>query len=342
MKKPASDLPGQAFLELLRPPKLATTRFALFASYSADPIVMGGALMQLSVRGRDDGTGSKVDFANSLETLRDRVRFIVQRGRIHCGRDIPKITAVLDQFVVEMPYQERDKSWHPKIALICFEAGDGRRLWRCWIGSRNLTQSRDLDLGLAIDGEARRRKGSRPIAGMPQLGAALAREARLAACDADTIERELNEVRWIAPENFTLHDVTLRLPGAIPMLPFAAEERRKLLILSPFLCDAFIDSLAAVPSADRTLITTLSGIRDLSHQSHEKLREIKLLSLASPVPEGDPAEEHLAGNKDFDGDEEFHGREFRQGLHAKLFAAIKGNKADIIMGSANATNRAWS
>ena len=61
--------------------------------------------------------------------------------------------------------------------------------------------------------------------------------------------------------------MTLRLPGAIPMLPFAAEERRKLLILSPFLCDAFIDSLAAVPSADRTLITfsdvkTNAGLKD--------------------------------------------------------------------------------
>ncbi|MBF5078973.1 hypothetical protein F1642_07720 [Paracoccus sp. NBH48] len=59
MKKTPEDFPGQAFLELLRPPKLTRTRFALFAAYSADPIVLGGALLNLHARGRDNAGGTK-------------------------------------------------------------------------------------------------------------------------------------------------------------------------------------------------------------------------------------------------------------------------------------------
>ena len=47
MKKAPKDFPGQAFLELLRPPKLTSTLFALCAAYSAAPIVLGVALLYL-------------------------------------------------------------------------------------------------------------------------------------------------------------------------------------------------------------------------------------------------------------------------------------------------------
>lgn len=232
MKKTPEDFPGQAFLELLRPPKLTRTRFALFAAYSADPIVLGGALLNLHARGRDNAGGNKADFAGAIETLRHRVRIIVQRGRIHRGSKPPRIAAVLDQFVVEIPYRERSNSWHPKAALICYEDEKSYRFWRLWIGSRNLTTSRDLDLGLMLDGESRRRRGSQAISGIDALGTALAREAGLADLNPDDLAAELETVRWMAPEGIHVDSIDLWTRDGEPVPPLDRPKCRKIVVLN--------------------------------------------------------------------------------------------------------------
>jgi hypothetical protein len=347
MTKAPKDFPGQAFLELLRPPKLARTRFALFAAYSADPIVMGGALLNLHARGRDSAGGNKSDFASAIETLRHRVRFIVQRGRIHRGPKLPKIAAVLDQFVVEMPYHESTNSWHPKAALVCYEGEKAQRFWRLWVGSRNLTMSRDLDLGLVLDGESRRRKGSQAIEGIDALGATLAREAGLPDVDSDGVARELKTVRWIAPEGVDVSRVDLWTRGANPAPPFGTGTADKIVVLSPFLCDAFAASLSRMTDGcqDRTLVTTLPALRKLGPDGRAGLTGFKLFSLAVPSPEGDDADDipPVNGpNPATDEEDDGPSGAAHSGLHAKLFATIDRDRIAIVAGSANATDRAWS
>ncbi|KQN04866.1 hypothetical protein ASE85_07720 [Sphingobium sp. Leaf26] len=347
MKKPPKEFPGQAFLELLRPPKLTRTRFALFAAYSADPIVLGGALLNLHARGRDSAGGNKSDFAGAVEALRDRVRFIVQRGRIHRGPKLPRIAAVLDQFVIETPYRERLNSWHPKAALICYEDDKSHCFWRLWIGSRNLTTSRDLDLGLVLDGESKRRKGSQAISGIDALGATLALEAKLPDLDPDTLSDELKTVRWIAPEGIHVDSIDLWTRGGEPAPPLAASKAGKIIILSPFLCDTFAGALGRMTAGcpDRTLVTTLPAVRKLRAEGRADLSGFKLLSLAAPSPDGSAADEvpidttcEPATNEEDEG----QAGPAHSGLHAKLFASITGNRIDIVAGSANATDRAWS
>lgn len=345
MSKKARDFPGQAFLELLRPPKLSTTRLALFATYSADPIVLGGALLNLHARGRDTGGGNKADFANAVEALRDKVRFIVQRGRIHRGQKLPKIAAVFDQFVVEVPFQERSHSWHPKLALLCYEL-DGRRYWRLWIGSRNLTMSRDLDLGLMLDGEPRRRQGSQVIGGIDAVGAELARQAALPEIAPEAIAEELRSVRWIAPSGITVSRVELWLPEIRPEPPFGEGEKRKIVVLSPFLTDNFVASFASATalSADRTLVTTLPALRGLTAKGKASLAGLRLLSLTAPMPNGDDSTTRttIVPAEQDDLESEAGKGADHSGLHAKLYAAMRGDKVDIVAGSANGTSRAWS
>jgi hypothetical protein len=347
MKKAPKDFPGQAFLELLRPPKLTRTRFALFAAYSADPIVLGGALLNLYARGRDNAGGNKSDFAGAIEGLRDRVRFIVQRGRIHRGPKLPRIAAVLDQFVIEMPYRERSNSWHPKAALICYEDDKSHRFWRLWIGSRNLTTSRDLDLGLMLDGESRRRKGSQVISGIDAVGATLAREARLPDLDPDNLAGELKTVRWMAPEGIHVDSIDLWTRGAEPVRPLDKPKAGKIVVLSPFLCDTFAAALGGMTAgcADLTLVTTLPAVRKLGADGRAGLSGFRLMSLATPSPDGSDADDvprDTAPEPATDEEDEGQAGTAHSGLHAKLFASIDGERIDIVAGSANATDRAWS
>lgn len=347
MKQAPKDFPGQAFLELLRPPKLAQTRFAMFAAYSADPIVLGGALLNLHSRGRDNTGGNRSDFASAVESLRDKVRFIVQRGRIHRGHRLPKITAVLDQFVHEIPYHESTSSWHPKIALMSYDGEKPQRTWRLWIGSRNLTASRDLDLGLVIEGESRRRKGSQTIEGIGELAATLAAEARLPGVNPIEIREELQSVRWHAPEGIDVSCIELWTQGSEQRQPFSDVKGRRLVVLSPFLCDTFVKSLAktTVECEERTLVTSLQALRKLGPDSRAQLANFKLLSVAAPNPEGDETSISPAAAQNepaLDEEDEGGTGGDHSGLHAKLFAAIANERVDIVAGSANATDRAWS
>ena len=74
---------------------------ALFASYSVDLSAVAAALLALIGRNNDKGSGTAVDFAEAIDKLRDRVRIIIQRGRIARPIALPRIAGILDQFIVE-------------------------------------------------------------------------------------------------------------------------------------------------------------------------------------------------------------------------------------------------
>ena len=219
--------------------------------------------------------------------------------------------------------------------------------WRLWIGSRNLTTSRDLDLGLVIDGESRRRNGSQTIDGIGELATTLAAEARLPGVDPEGLKDELQSIRWIAPDGIDVSRIDLWTQGSEPRPPFTDVKGRKIVVLSPFLCDTFAKSLARMTEdcEDRTLVTSLPALRKLGPDSLAHLAHFKLLSIAAPNPDGDETGNSpvIAPNEPAT-DEEDEGRAggAHSGLHAKLFAAIANERVEIVAGSANATDRAWS
>ncbi|TIV24865.1 MAG: hypothetical protein E5W02_01660, partial [Mesorhizobium sp.] len=205
--------------------------------------------------------------------------------------------------------------------------------------------SRDLDLGLVLDGETKRRKGSQEIAGIDTLGAELARLAKLPNIHPESLARELRSVRWTAPSGIEVRSIDLWLPETRPVPAFMDSEKRKLVVVSPFLDDGFVSTLAqsTAKSRDRTLVTTLSALRKLGSASRAALADFKILSLNAPDPEGDDERaisSAVPGQDDQEG--ETGNAAEHTGLHAKLFAAIGGSSIDIVTGSANATDRAWS
>src|SRR3546814_2969972 len=86
-------------------------------------------------------------------------------------RRTPKVAAGLDQFVREVDIDEATGSWHPKAALIKLRAGDGTATWRLWIGSRNLTECVNRDIGLLLVSAA---KGGSKVEGVEDVARALA------------------------------------------------------------------------------------------------------------------------------------------------------------------------
>ena len=331
--------PGQPYLDELRPDRLEVVRLALIATYSLDLSAVAATLLALIGRNNDRGSGTAVDFADAIERLRERVRIIIQRGRIARPIKLPRVAGILDQFVIEQPYDERARSWHPKVALVAYEGpkGDGR--WKLWIGSRNLTRSQDLDAGVLLDGQAKRGKGRVKLSGAGDLGAMLARGA--ARADADAIAAELDAIWWAAPDGFKLRALLNGLDeGASLAFEPPIDPIDGVTIVSPFLSPEFLKKAGRWgPPGSRTLISSMPALVDMANRPSKPLAAFsRILAYAAPEKLSDDSAVEMPGGDDAASDD---AELAPLALHAKIYCFHSGEKTVLRVGSANATDRAW-
>ena len=339
MNKHWTSLP---YLDALRPQPGWVVERAILATYTADLVAMVAALLALAGLDDDRGSGSKVDFANAYEQLRDRVRILVQSGQVCLpGKTVP-IMAVLDRFLYEVN-QELDGIWHPKAALVKFvpvpesqDEGHGST-WRLWIGSRNLTRSMDWDTGLVLVS----RPDGRPVPGIPALGAELARLAALAGFESERVREELEGLCWQSPKGTQVRDVRLLIGDAQRGLPVAPETTKKLILISPFVSGNVVRQLGrwGNEQTERKLLSTWSELVRLHGQSGQSLSGYKqLLALGAPELEGSSNQSEDEGGETENLSED---AEIERGLHAKMIYAEGAGGRTLWLGSANATSAAW-
>lgn len=330
--------PALSFLEGLRPGPDENVELALLASYSADLGSIGAALLALAGKDNEAGRGSPSDFADAVESLRGKVRIIIQRGRLARMRRTPRIAAVLDQFVREVDFDEGAHSWHPKAALVRTRSEGGEIGWRLWIGSRNLTECVNRDIGLLlVSGE----NGGGPISGAGDLARALAERAELKGVRPASLATAVTKIPWRAPAGVRVERIrwstgTGGLQAPVP--PAGADE---IVVVSPFIDKNFLAGQVSKTPARRVLLTTMREIERIgpSLSSFDEL-----LALDAPnYPIGDPEPEQAhpvpTSAADAADDEE---EEIGRGLHAKLLFVRAGRKRTFWLGSANATMRAWT
>lgn len=343
---------GQSYLDELRPPASCRVDLALFATYSLDLSALGAALLALTGRGDEVGSGSIADFATAIEGLRASTRFIVQRGRITRPTRLPTVAGILDQFVVEVPYDETERSWHPKAALVRYVRADatsktGDAVWRLWIGSRNLTRGADLEAGLMLETVAGNRRGGRRVAGVGQIGALLAARSLLPELEAAMKLDGLGDARWAMPSGISVESLNVAGEGEPFDVQLPAEAVENVTVVSPFLDATFLSRAAGWggPATHRTLVSTrqalaaVAGARDRPLSRFERVLALDAPEL--PLEVGAEATDMAvatvprltAERDDLDPPP--------PSLHAKLFCFENAARATLLVGSANATSRAW-
>lgn len=331
---------SQPYLDELRPRQLETVKLALFATYSVDLSAVAAVLLALIARNNDKGSGTAVDFAEAIDRLRDHVRIIIQRGRIARPVALPRIAGILDQFIVEQPYDERERSWHPKIALVAYDCPKEETRWKLWVGSRNLTRSQDLDAGVLLDGSKMPAKGRVRLPGVGALGGTLARSASRE--DADAIAEQLEAIWWDAPDGFRLLGLLNGLDQGVPLPaepPSGAVDG--ITIISPFLSPDFLKKAGNWgATGSRMLISSMPALADIANRSMASLSGFsKILAYAAPDVLADESSLALPDNE-LAADDDVEPAPLA--LHAKMFCFHSGEKTILRVGSANATERAWS
>lgn len=332
-----------SYLDAMRPDPGWRVEHAVVATYSLDLVAVVAAMLALAGLDDEKGSGSKVDFANAHERLRGRFRILTQMGRVAVPSLTLPILAIVDQFVREIPSDEREYSWHPKAAFVKLKSkADSSIEWRLWIGSRNLTRDMSWDTGLIL--VASGSNDGQSIPGVSELAAELYRRADLPGVLPDKIAEELSLVRWNTPPGITIQEIRLLQPDSPERgFPLPPDGISQLLVVSPFLDGGAVKYFGTWgnESCDRWLLSTQDQLEQISLQSGHPLKGYsRLFILDAPDQEpGDPGLSGAFGNGEpieLD-DQEPEPR----GLHAKIVAARIDEKWILWLGSANSTARGW-
>ena len=338
-----SHLTTLPLLEALRPPPGWRTDRAILSAYSAEPAVLVALLLALADRDDDAGTGSRVALSRALTDLQGRVAFLLQRGRISAPHKAPRVLALLDRFVREVPWNEGDtvgtlgRSWHAKLALVRLvvdDAGNVPAQWRFWLGSRNFTRDTSWDIGLSL--ESTIRPGSSDgqlLQGIEQAAARLSKQAGETAAWQPLLS-ELADTRWNVPRGLEVRRIALMLPEDIDRgLPESPPNVGRLLAVAPFLDGKTVRQLGSWTHQTRTLLSTIPEFERLITQSAKPLDGFELLALPGTPEENEAPPEEAAASLDASLDV--------RGLHAKLLWAEHAGGATLWLGSPNLTGRAW-
>lgn len=331
--------PALSFLEGLRPGPGETVELAFLAAYSADLSSIGAALLALAGKDNDAGRGSPSDFADAVEKLRGNARFVIQRGRLAKMRRTPRVAAVLDQFVREVDLDEATGSWHPKAALIKLRAGDGTATWRLWIGSRNLTECVNRDIGLLLVSAP---KGGSKIEGVEDVARALAEKAALKGVRAKAIATEMRSLSWRSPVGVKVQRIRWTTGTGNFAVPTPPPGTDTVVIVSPFIDKTFLtrQRTHAGDGARHVLLTTM---REIERVGPALSGFNDLLALDAPdYPPPDPLPDTSYHPPDETTQSANEEEEIGRGLHAKLLYTRTGQKRRLWLGSANATMRAWT
>jgi len=332
---------GLPFLDVLRPEQGWHVDGAIISTYSLDLVALVAVMLALAGLDDDQGSGSKVDFANAFENIRGKLRVLVQAGRISWPRKLPALMGILDRFIKEVPQDENFGSWHPKIALVRYVSDSWEHpRWRLWVGSRNLTATMSWETGVVLlsseDGSGQK------IPGIVELGMELAQLADLNSLDVNRVVQELSEITWQAPAGVKVESIQLLLPGSQRNYPDEPNSIQKLVVVSPF-CDATtINEFGSWGDehTKRYLLSTIPEIAKLNCRVGKPLAPFEAHLLVLEAPEEnefliDPA--NTPSSEGESNDEE----EVQRELHAKLLFIEHSRGYTLWLGSANATQRGW-
>ncbi len=284
-----------------------------------------------------------IDPLGVMEAVRssaDRIDVFCQSGmlRVPSGRNA--LLGFLEPLVHQVERPTKSHLFHPKVWLASFVKDGEERRFRLLCGSRNLTSDRAWDAVIGLDGV----QGSASHALNSPLAEFVASlpgrvpngvPAERAAAISD-LAQAVRSATWEAPSGVATgenQDEWLKfhwLEKGRPVRADLSGANRRLLI-SPFLNEEGISTVW--PDGACTVISRPASFAELGREYLDKLRYergAKLFELndAAAIPDED--------------DEDVGLRWSLRGLHAKVIIVERNRRAHVMIGSANATDAAWS
>ena len=320
-------------LDALRPPPDDSLDRAVATTFTLD--LESALMVPLAFAGfRFDENPDPIEIMEALRRMSERLDIFCQAGAISAATWPSDLVALLEKSIHEVKRPRPNRIFHPKVWALRFVDPLGNPSFRLVVLSRNLTGSRSWDTVLWFDGQP---PGRQPIANNAPLGRLIAALSDSAVGELPPERRDalaelaedLRRVHWELPDG--VREVHFHPIGIARHRSFPVEEHfrgyRKL-VISPFVRDGLI----------RRVLTPRPGQKAVLISRGEELGTLQPDTLESlDVYELDPASQLSV---DDDGEEK--SRTFLTNLHAKVFVIESARLAHLFVGSANATEGAFS
>lgn len=310
-----------ALTEQLRPPAGYELVHAVGTTFTLD--LTSALAVPLSfaahrVRESDD----PIAILDAVRRAADRVDVFAQAGQIAAPRQASDLVAFLEPMVHPVTAKRPGGLFHPKVWILEFSRGTDRA-YRLLCSSRNLTADRSWDMVVRLDGTPTEthQAASAPlrdfVAVLPTLAVTPLSDER-ARRIVELAER-VSRVHGETPAD--VREVLLHALG-IGRRVTADFDGKRHLIISPFLSDDGISRLAPSRSKKVHVVSRAESLDRLHPDTLKRIVPYVLDDAARDTAEidGDPL----------------------VGLHAKTFVLDRRDGSHVFVGSANATNAAFT
>ena len=318
-------------LDALRPPLGYSLDHAVGTTFTLD--LETALMVPLAFAGfRFDDNPDPIEIMEALRRMSERLDIFCQAGAISAASWPSDLVALLEKSIHEVRRPRPGRIFHPKVWALRFLDSSDEPCYRLVVLSRNLTASRSWDTVLWFDGKP---QGQRPIADNAPLGRFIASLSDFAVVELPPERRDalaglaedLRRVHWELPDGarqVNFHPIGIPRHRSFPAAEHFGGYRK--LVISPYVREKFIDDVLVSTRQKAVLISRGEELDKLQPDTLESL----------DIYELDPASQLSVD------DEEPKNQTFLTNLHAKIFVIESARLAHLFVGSANATEGAFS
>lgn len=319
----------QNFLALLRPPPGYRLEAAVGTTYSLDFVALTSALLAMIDTESDEDPAKPIESLHAITRLAGRVHIFVNRGQVQGPRQVSRVTVLYDRIVHEVCLSEG--SFHPKVWVTHYRArkiagsNPPPELVRIICASRNLTTSQSWEAFVTFEGEVGKAKATSGLnAEIVGFLKKLTIAKPLRSSSLARLSEALSRTRFTLPRPLQKRAEFLwqwhQGPALLKHLPTKGQ---RALIVSPFIRKSFLERI--VGRFEQTILISTQ---------HE----------LDAIEDGDFIKALCGGkNRVFVVEPiDTETGETAMDLHAKLMVFEDDRGTTTYLGSANASNTAWS
>ncbi len=324
----------QLLLDMIRPPVGYRFDAGMGTTFTLDLFTLLVIPLSLAMYDRDSLEQALNDPLILLDSLRqnaNRLAIFCQAGYIQAPAKSHPLFHQLEKMIVQVQ-APNGGVFHPKTWILRYTAENTPPVYRFLNLSRNLTHDRSWDIALCLDGKTDTKEHpNQPLVDFFSALPALATQ-KLPNHIQTLIDGFITSIPAISFESigkfadgFSFRP--MGIPGYTKNSP--PQKLDRALVISPFLTNNFLERITAQGS-NHVLISRQDSLDALHPETLRRFSQIYILDQMAEPEDEDKNNEIPAAE------------ESPSGLHAKLIITEKDHKATWLVGSANATDAAFS
>jgi len=314
------------YIDALRPPSDYQLSWGIGTTYSLELETLLSVPLAFSLyecKNQKEILNNSIFALDAIRRNASKLVIFCQHGQIKVSSTDSLLYSYLENMIVEVN-PSSGGVFHPKIWLLRFKNQE-EIFYKYLCLSRNITFDRSWDTILVLDGKPveyevpENDKLIKFVNFLPKIAVNKIEKNRLDIIKKISIE--LGKIKFNPPENFdnqfNFHFLGIDNSDSFPI----SDEYRRLLIVSPFLSESFLNRFEKVKQ--KYLISLQNSLDKISDDTLKKYNKIWVL-------------DELAEDKSEENSTRL------SGLHAKLYIGENGKSVTLWNGSSNATQAGFS